>query len=49
MVPEVQEVLDKSEVVRTKIATALPEKQYVETAVRIIDALSVHRPTPASA
>lgn len=45
MVPEVQEVLDKSEVVRTKIATALPEKQYIETAVRIIDALSVHRLT----
>lgn len=45
MVPEVQEVLDKSEVVRTKIATALPEKHYVETAVRIIDALSVHRLT----
>lgn len=45
MVPEVQEVLDKSEVVRTKIATALPEKQYVETAVRIVDALSVHRLT----
>lgn len=45
MVPEVQEVLDKSEVVRTKITTALPEKQYVDTAVRIIDALSVHRLT----
>ena len=29
-VPEVQEVLDKSEVVRTKISTALPEKQYVD-------------------
>lgn len=45
MVPEVQEVLDKSEVVRTKIAAAMPEKQYVDTAVRIIDALSVHRLT----
>lgn len=45
MVPEVQEVLDKSEVVRTKIETALPDKQYVETAVRIVDALSIHRLT----
>lgn len=45
MVPEVQEVLDKSEVVRTKVQTALPDKQYVETAVRMIDALSVHRLT----
>jgi len=44
-VPEVQEVLDKSEVVRTKIATVLPEKQYVETATRIVDALAVHRLT----
>jgi hypothetical protein len=45
MVPEVQEVLDKSEVVRTKIQTALPDKQYVDTAVRIVDALSIHRLT----
>lgn len=45
MVPEVQEVLDKSEVVRTKIQSALPDKEYVETAVRIVDALSIHRLT----
>lgn len=45
MVPEVQEILDKSEVVRTKIRTALPDKQYVDTAVRIVDALSIHRLT----
>jgi hypothetical protein len=44
-VPEVQEVLDKSEVVRNKIRSALPEKQYIESAVRIIDALAVHRLT----
>ena len=44
-VPEVQEVLDKSEVVRNKIRSALPEKQYVDSAVRIIDALAVHRLT----
>lgn len=44
-VPEVQEVLDKSEVVRNKIRSALPEKQYIESAVRIVDALAVHRLT----
>jgi hypothetical protein len=44
-IPEVQEVLDKSEVVRNKIATAMPEKQYVDTATRIVDALAVHRLT----
>lgn len=44
-VPEVQEVLDKSDVVRNKIQTALAEKQYVESAIRIVDALAVHRLT----
>lgn len=44
-VPEVQEVLDKSDVVRTKIRTSLPEKEYVGTALRIVDALTVHRLT----
>lgn len=44
-VPEVQEVLDKSDVVRSKIQTALPKKQYVETALRMVDALTVHRLT----
>jgi hypothetical protein len=45
MVPEVQEVLDKSDVVRMKIQSALPDKQYVATAIRIIDALAIHRLT----
>lgn len=44
-VPEVKDVLDKSDVVRNKIATALPEKEYVDTATRIVDALAVHRLT----
>ncbi len=44
-IPEVQAVLDKSEVLRNKVAVALPEKQYVGTALRIIDGLTVHRLT----
>ena len=44
-IPEVQVVLDKSEVLRAKVAAALPEKQYVETALRIIDGLTIHRLT----
>ena len=44
-IPEVQIVLDKSEVLRAKVAAALPEKQYVETALRIVDGLTIHRLT----
>lgn len=44
-IPEVQEVLDKSETLRSKAAAALPDRQYVDTALRIIDALAVHRLT----
>jgi len=44
-VPEVQLVLDKSDVLRAKVASALPEKQYVESALRIIDGLTIHRLT----
>jgi hypothetical protein len=44
-VPEVQLVLEKSDVLRSKVASALPEKQYVDTALRIIDALTIHRLT----
>jgi hypothetical protein len=44
-IPEVQLVLDKSDVLRSKVASALPEKQYVETALRIIDGLTIHRLT----
>jgi hypothetical protein len=44
-IPEVQTVLDKSDVLRARVATALPEKQYVDTALRIIDGLTVHRLT----
>ena len=44
-IPDVQVVLDKSEVLRTKVAGALPEKQYVGTALRIIDGLTIHRLT----
>jgi hypothetical protein len=44
-IPEVREVLDKSDVLRTKVAAALPEKQYIATALRIIDGLTVHRLT----
>lgn len=44
-IPEVQLVLEKSDVLRSKVAAALPEKQYVNTALRIIDGLTVHRLT----
>jgi hypothetical protein len=44
-IPEVQLVLEKSDVLRSKVASALPEKQYVDTAVRIIDGLTIHRLT----
>ncbi|MDP9420633.1 MAG: DUF6079 family protein [Actinomycetota bacterium] len=44
-IPDVQIVLDKSEVLRSKVTAALPEKQYVDTAVRIIDGLTIHRLT----
>jgi len=44
-IPEVQVVLDKSEVLRNKVAAALPDKQYVDTALRIIDGLTIHRLT----
>lgn len=44
-IPEVQEVLDKSETLRGKVTTLLPDKQYVDTALRIVDALAVHRLT----
>ncbi|WP_370323776.1 DUF6079 family protein [Euzebya sp.] len=45
MVPEVAEVLDKSEDVRTKVQSALPEKEFIPTATRLLDALAVHRMT----
>ena len=44
-IPEVQLVLEKSDVLRSKVASALSEKQYVSTALRIIDGLTVHRLT----
>lgn len=44
-IPEVQVVLDKSDVLRDKVAAALPEKHYIDTALRIIDGLTVHRLT----
>ena len=44
-IPDVRKVLEKNEVLRNKIAQALPNKQYLPTAQRIIDALAVHRLT----
>lgn len=44
-IPEVQVVLDKSDTLRAKVAAALPERQYVDVALRIIDGLTVHRLT----
>jgi hypothetical protein len=47
-IPEVQLVLEKSGVLRSKVADALPDKQYVDTALRIIDGLTIHRRRPIS-
>jgi hypothetical protein len=44
-IPEVQVVLDRSEVLRAKVTAALVERRYVDTALRIIDGLTVHRLT----
>lgn len=44
-IPEVREVLDKSEVLRNRVEKGMATKQYVATARRIIDALAVHRLT----
>lgn len=44
-IPDVQVVMDKSEVLRNKVEAGLAEKQYVDTALRIIDGLAVHRLT----
>lgn len=44
-VPDVAEVLDKAHVLRARVEKALPTKDYVSTALRIVDALAVHRLT----
>ena len=44
-IPEVREVLDKNRILRDRVQHALPTKAYIEPALRIIDALSVHRLT----
>lgn len=46
--PAVQEVLDRSGEVRDKLVSAMTDRQYVATAVRIVDALAVHRLTTAN-
>jgi hypothetical protein len=44
-VPEVAEVLDRAHVLRARVEKALPTKEYISTALRIVDALAVHRLT----
>ncbi|OBH54321.1 DUF6079 family protein [Mycobacterium sp. E2479] len=44
-IPEVQLVLEKSDVLRSKVASTMPDQQYVNTALRIIDGLTIHRLT----
>jgi hypothetical protein len=43
--PEVREVLDKSEVLRSRVEKAMPTKAYIPVAKRVIDGLAVHRLT----
>lgn len=44
-VPEVREVLDKADVLRSRVEKALATHAYIPTAVRIVDGLAVHRLT----
>lgn len=44
-IPAVQEVLDRSDVLRSRVEKAMPTKVYVPTTLRIIDSLTVHRLT----
>lgn len=44
-IPEVAVVLDRAQVLRSKLQTALPQKEDVPVATRIVDALAVHRLT----
>jgi Family of unknown function (DUF6079) len=44
-IPDVREVLDRAQVLRARVEKALPTKEYVSTAIRIVDALAVHRLT----
>ena len=44
-IPEIKEVLDKSQVLEDRVSHALPYPAYKPTALRLIHALSVHRLT----
>lgn len=44
-IPEVREVMDKNRTLRDRVRNAMPTPHYVEPALRIVDALSVHRLT----
>lgn len=44
-IPEVREVLDKTQVLRNRVERALPTQEFRATALRIVDALAVHRLT----
>jgi hypothetical protein len=44
-IPDVADVLDRTRVLRERVSQALTTKMYVPTALRIIDALAVHRLT----
>jgi len=44
-VPEIREVLDRAQVLRARVEKAMTTKEYIATALRMIDALAVHRLT----
>ena len=46
-IPEVREVLEKTDVLRNRVDKALATRQYVPVALRIIDGLAIHRLTTA--
>ncbi|MFN2469626.1 MAG: DUF6079 family protein [Gaiellaceae bacterium] len=44
-IPDVALVLDRAQVLRSKLESALPQKEDIPVALRIVDALAVHRLT----
>ncbi len=44
-IPDVRGVLDRAQVLRSRVEKALPTKEYISTALRIVDSLAVHRLT----
>lgn len=44
-IPEVKEVLERAAVLRNRVEKSMPTKEYIPTALRIVDGLAIHRLT----